>query len=137
MLYRRKLAFDQAHLLLSLKTLLANLLPAGVIAALVASDILRQGVQRKVRCDEGHIGEERLLRVLFGMLLQATNREIRDGRRGIVARAWLHRGKFLIVFKMHLRAEEATAILQVVRAVEASFERHAIDVPLAAVIRAI
>ena len=59
---------DDAALYQALQALLAQLVPAGIEAALVLGDVLLMGMQRPVRRRVGDVQEERRLGMVFAVL---------------------------------------------------------------------
>ena len=115
----------------------AHAVPAGQILVPVFGDVLRQGVQREVRRDEGHVMEEGLVRVVGRVVLEAVDGMVGRGDGGVVA---LLVGRDLdghVVDGVALRREEVALVLHVQRAVEAAGEDRSVDMPFAAVVAAV
>ena len=90
-----------------------------------------------MRSREGQIVEERLAGVILGMFLEAFDRVIGNRIGGIVTGILLHLGQLLVILPVNLRIKKPSLVLQVVGAVEAITQRHAVDVPLARVVCAV
>ena len=134
----RELAGDDAQLAHLPQTLDADRIPAGIVAALIAGNILRGRHERKMRRDERYVGKERPVGMLLRMLAQILDRMICNrGRRIIIVARLDRRGSFWSSLKVHTRIEVPVGVFQVVGAVEPRLDRPAIDMPLAGMIRAI
>src|SRR6185437_13351017 len=96
-----------------------------------------RGLQRKVRRRERQVFEERLVGMVFGVILEALDGVFGDGRRGIITGLRIDGGQRLVVLGVLLRGEVAVVIVEAVRTVEAVLQREAIDVPLAGVVVAV
>ena len=83
---------------------------------------------------EGHVLEEGFVPVTDGVFLEMVDGGIghRDGP--VEAGFPLDRGQFHVVLPVHLRAEEAALVLEVVGVVEAILQGHSIEVPFAGVV---
>ena len=105
---------------MSLPTLVADRVPADVVAAFVAGDVLGRCLKRKVRNRERDVSEERLVGVLLLVLLHEVDRVVgdRDGR--IVAVAGLNGRQRLVVERVMLGRKVVVVIEQRIRAVEAA-----------------
>ena len=66
------------ELLHAFEALLADHVPADLIAVLVDRDVLRQRLQREMRRGEAEVFEERLVREFFRVLLEALDGVIGD-----------------------------------------------------------
>jgi hypothetical protein len=130
-------AGDQAQPLDPLPALVTNDIPSRPVPVAHASDILWQSVQREMRRAEREIEEERLVGGPGGVVLQVLERVLRDGGRHVVARPGLNGRQPDVVLMEDARVEVAACVLDVVRMVEAATQGHAIDVPLAAMVRPI
>ena len=75
----------------------AHRVPTVQVGVSVACNIFRQGVQRKMRCNKGHIMKERTIGVLILVFLQAVDRMIDRGNGGVVIRFICCRGDGLVV----------------------------------------
>jgi hypothetical protein len=73
-----------AKFLQSFATLGLNLVPADSVALAIAIDVVLRGMQREMRGGECDVRKEWLPRMLGGVLLQALDRVIGDGRRRVV-----------------------------------------------------
>ena len=77
-------------------------------------------MQREVGRDEGQVLEERLPRVFAGMLLQAADGMLGNGRAGVVAVCRLDGRQRLVVFAVQSRREVVVVIVELVGMIEAA-----------------
>ena len=126
----------QAQLSLSRPTVRANFVPALPITRAVSLDILRQGMQRKMRRGEGEEMKERFIAMLLLMLLEHSDRVIGNGVRGIKLRADRRGRLALVIEEMKFQPKEPV-VVDVVRAIKPVGQRHAVHVPFAGVIGAV
>lgn len=90
-----------------------------------------------MRCNKCHVGKKRLVRILFGMLLQTLNRVVRGAGRGIVTRfvgRWLDRN---VVFSIAFGRKKVALIVTAIRSIKTGVEALSVEVPLAAVVTSV
>ena len=133
-LHRREPGGDEPHFLLPPEARLAHGVPPGKVAVAILVDVLRRRVQREVRREKGDVLEERPGCMTLGVVLQAFDGVVRDGRRRVVA--------FLVCRRLHRRIvdqvsscrEEVALVHHVQGSVEAAGKHLAVDVPFPAVV---
>ena len=74
---------DEAQVFYPLPSLRADGVPAVPITLPISSDVIRRGLQRKVRCVEGEIEEKRMISIFLGMLLEVFDCIFGDGGRRV------------------------------------------------------
>ncbi len=136
----RQGAAHDSELQLAAVALGAHRVPARKVRVAVTRDVVGRGLQGEMRRREGEIREEGLPGTGLGMLLQAADRVVGEGRRGVVAAARRDGRSGLVILDQLCRVEVAVVVLQAVGAIEAAVgagARHDVDVPLARVVRAV
>ena len=129
------LRVDQPELRRLLEPGLADRLVPAVVLALVLRDVLRQGVHRPVGGGVGDVQEERLVRVVLGVVADEPDGVVGD-RVGVVVRLRLvlrvgeGRDHGVVADQRRRVVEAAAAVDRAVEAVEPALERPVVLRPV-------
>ncbi len=115
----------------------AHRFPAAQVTVPVFRDVLRQRVQREVRGDECHVVEERLFRVVDGVIFQTIDRVVGDSLGCIVAGLVRWRSDRHVIQCVSECSEIISLIFHVEGSVKSPRKHLPINMPFPAVITAV
>ncbi len=134
---RREGDFRESQLCHALVTPGADGLPPGIVSSFVLRNVFGKSMEREVRRGKGEVSEEWGVPVFVFVFGQEFKGAIGEFDGGVEIAAFFDRRERFVVKMVGPGIEKATLILEVIGAVEAGGDGHAVEVPFADVVGAV